>query len=69
VVPRPRNPVTDCVTPIKFAEAAAMGKRILATDLRVLREFGGTNIRLVPDNDTETLVRAIRAFQGRGRME
>jgi glycosyltransferase involved in cell wall biosynthesis len=67
VVPRPRNPVTENVTPIKFAEAAAMGKRILATDLKVLREFEGENIRLIPDNETGTLVLGILSFKpGRG---
>jgi glycosyltransferase involved in cell wall biosynthesis len=63
VVPRPRNPVTEHVMPIKFAEAAAMGLRILATDLKVLRETEGRNLRLVPDNETETLVRGIESIR------
>ncbi len=63
VVPRPRNPVTEHVTPIKFAEAAAMGLPILATDLKVLREAGGKHVRLLPDNETETLIRGIRSFR------
>ncbi|MBN2201787.1 glycosyltransferase family 4 protein [bacterium] len=62
VVPRPRNTVTEHVTPIKFAEAAAMGLPILATDLQVLREAGGEMVRLLPDNGTETLIRGIRSF-------
>lgn len=63
VVPRPRNPVTEHVTPIKFAEAAAMGLPILATDLKVLREAGGRHVRLLPDNETDTLIRGIRSFR------
>jgi glycosyltransferase involved in cell wall biosynthesis len=63
VVPRPRNPVTEHVTPIKFAEAAAMGLRILATDLKVLREAGVQNVFLIPDNETETLVSGIESIK------
>ncbi len=63
VVPRPRNAVTEHVTPIKFAEAAALGLPILATDLKVLRELGGQHVRLLPDNETETLIRGIRSFR------
>lgn len=63
VVPRPRNTVTEHVTPIKFAEAAALGLPILATDLKVLREAGGKRVRLLPDNETDTLIRGIRSFR------
>lgn len=60
VVPRPRSDITEHVLPIKYAEALALRKWVLATDLPVLREFADARVVFVADNEPETLVRGIR---------
>ncbi len=62
VLPRPRSPLTETVTPMKILEAMAFGMPILATDLEAIRwATGPDGAFLHRDGSPETLAAAIEA--------
>jgi glycosyltransferase involved in cell wall biosynthesis len=62
VVPRPRSPLTETVTPMKVVEAMAFGMPILSMDLGAIRwATGGDGAFLVREDGPEPLAAAIEA--------
>jgi glycosyltransferase involved in cell wall biosynthesis len=62
VLPRPRTPLTEIVTPMKLHEAMAFGLPILATDLGAVRwATGSDGAFLVRESTPEALAAAIEA--------
>ena len=66
VLPTPKHPATQIVSPTKFAEYVAMGKPILSTDVGDPPQFIRTSECgfVVADNSIQSLIDGMGRFKG-----